>query len=135
MLTALPNPLGLGSSAGNQPGLPGWTLVALLIATGLMALIALTRAGIRHFWASHDRPTPQLRVAEGLPIAVLLAACVVLTVRADSVMRYMQATANVLHAPSTYVRAVMSARPVPGPVSSGAPADAAAVQGIAGGTP
>ncbi len=136
MLTALLNPLGLGSSAGNQPGLPGWTLVGLLIATGLMALIALTRAGIRHFWASHDRPTPQLRVAEGLPIALLLTACVVLTVRAEGVMRYMQATADMLHAPSTYVRAVMSARPVPGPVSGGSgPASAAALQGIAGATP
>ncbi|WP_311223886.1 MULTISPECIES: monovalent cation/H+ antiporter subunit D [unclassified Acidovorax] len=134
MLTALLNPLGLGSSAGNQPGAPGWMLIALLIATGLVALIALTRAGINHFWASHDRPTPQLRVAEGLPIAVLLSACVVLTVQADSVMRFMQATANSLHAPSTYVRAVMSAKPAPGPVTTGTPAstpDATRIPGAA----
>src|SRR5574337_1102988 len=61
MLTALVNPLGLGSSAGTQPGVAGWTLLALMIGTGLLALMALTRTGIRHFWASHDRPVPQLR--------------------------------------------------------------------------
>jgi len=122
MLTALMNPLGLGSSAGHTPGVPGWALIALLIATGLVALIALTRAGITHFWASHGRPNPQLRVAEGVPIAVLLTACVVMTVQADGVMRFMQATAHSLHAPDNYVRAVMSAKPVPGPVTSGQPA-------------
>ena len=122
MLTALVNPLGLGSSAGTQPGLPGWTLLGLMIATGLLALMALTRSGIRHFWASHDRPTPQLRVLEGLPIAALLGACVTLTLQADGVMRFTEATANALHAPGTYVRAVMSAAPIPSPSSPASPA-------------
>ena len=67
MLTALLNPLGLGASAGLRLGPAGWALLALMVATGLLALIALTRAGIRHFWASHDRATPRLRVLEGLP--------------------------------------------------------------------
>ncbi|MGD9774315.1 monovalent cation/H+ antiporter subunit D [Diaphorobacter sp.] len=124
MLTALVNPLGLGSSAGTRPGLPGWTLMALMIGTGLLALLALTRTGIRHFWASHDRPTPQLRLLEGLPIAMLLGACAVLTVQADGVMRFTQATANALHAPGTYVRAVMSAAPKPGPTTATTPAPA-----------
>jgi hypothetical protein len=44
MLSALLNPLGLTASAGTQPGAPGWTLFVLMIATGLLALIALTRA-------------------------------------------------------------------------------------------
>ena len=96
----------------------GWqrpNFVALLIASGLLALIALSRAGIRHFWAAHDRPTPQLRVLEGLPIAALLAACIGLTFAAAPAMRFTQATADALHAPGTYVRAILSAKPVPPP--------------------
>lgn len=117
MLTALLNPLGLGSSAGTQLGTAGWLLFGLLIATGLLALIALTRAGIRYFWAQHERGTPRLRVAEGLPIAMLLCACAALTVQAGPVIRYTQATAHALHAPATYINAVMSAAPKPGPVT------------------
>ena len=119
MLTALLNPLGLGSSAGLRPGWIGWTFMALLIASGLLALIALSRAGIRHFWAAHDRPTPQLRVLEGLPIAALLAACIGLTFAAAPAMRFTQATADALHAPDTYVRAILSAKPVPAPAAQG----------------
>ena len=118
MLTALLNPLGLGSSAGTRPGPVGWTLLALMIGTGLFALMALTRSGIRHFWASPERSMPQLRVLEGLPIAVLLGACVALTLQAEGVMRFATATANALHAPGTYVRAVMSAAPRPAPAAA-----------------
>jgi multicomponent K+:H+ antiporter subunit D len=115
MLTALLNPLGLGASGGLRLGPAGWSMMILMISTGLIALIALTRVGIRHFWASHDRPAPQLRVLEGLPIALLLLACITLTFKASAVMGFTQATANALHAPGTYVRAVMSALPVPSP--------------------
>ena len=115
MLTALLNPLGLGLSAGQQPGAAGWMLMALLIGTGLLALIALTRAGILHFWATYGRAALKLRVLEGLPIAGLLGACIALTLQAGPVMRYMQATADALHTPGLYVQAVMSARPIPGP--------------------
>lgn len=115
MLTALLNPLGLGISTVQSPGAAGWTLLALLIGTGLIALMALTRAGILHFWATYDRAPLQLRLLEGLPIAGLLGACVAMTVLAGPVMRYMQDTANALHTPGLYIKAVMSARPIPGP--------------------
>ncbi|SFU47571.1 multisubunit potassium/proton antiporter, PhaD subunit [Paenacidovorax caeni] len=121
MLTALLNPLGLGTSSGMRLGVSGWSLLALMIGTGLLALIALTRTGMRHFWAAHDRATPQLRVLEGLPIAALLAACVALTVQAAAVMNFTQATANALHAPGTYVRAVMEAAPIAAPLVREAP--------------
>ena len=121
MLTALLNPLGLGTSSGMRLGVSGWSLLALMIGTGLLALIALTRTGMRHFWAAHDRATPQLRVLEGLPIAALLAACVALTVQAAAVMNFTQATANALHAPGTYVRAVMEAAPIAAPLGREAP--------------
>lgn len=115
MIHALLNPLGLGPSGGFVLGSAGWALLALMVGTGLLALIALTRAGIRHFWASHGRASPKLLVLEGLPIALLLTGCALLTWQAGAVMRYTQATADALHAPSTYVQAVMSARPVPNP--------------------
>lgn len=118
MLTNLINPVGLGQSAGYQAGHWGWVLLALMIATGLLALIALTRAGIRHFWATHERGTPELRVSEGLPIAALMALCIVLTVKADSAMQYTQNAANALHAPRTYIQAVMETSPVPNPVAT-----------------
>jgi multicomponent K+:H+ antiporter subunit D len=79
MLTALLNPLGLGSSVGLRPGWVGWTFMAVLIASGL------------------------------------LAACIALTFGAAPVMRFAQATANALHAPDTYVRAILSAQPVAKP--------------------
>ena len=106
---------GLGTSSGFQLGAAGWTLVALLVASGLLALVALTRAGIRHFWAAHDRSAPKLLVLEGLPIALLLGACAALAWQAGAVMRYTQATADALHAPAGYMRAVMTAEPVPNP--------------------
>lgn len=120
MLTTLVNPVGLGQSAGYQAGTLGWVLVALLITTGLCALVALTRAGIRHFWATHGRATPELRIVEGLPIAALMALCVVLTLQAHTVMEFTQNAANALHSPSTYIRAVMQQRPVPNPVPAAA---------------
>ncbi|WP_159915594.1 monovalent cation/H+ antiporter subunit D [Pantoea sp. 18069] len=115
MLNALLNPLGVGSSAGYQPDVWGWTLLTLLIATGLVGSIALIRVGMRHFWASHDRNTPQLRVAEGLPIAALLLCCVAMTVQAGPVMRYMQNAADALHSPGTYIHGVLTQPPVPNP--------------------
>ena len=115
MIHAVLNPLGMGASNGFHPGAEGWTLIALLVGSGLLALLALTRAGIRHFWAAHDRAAPQMLVLEGLPIALLLTACVALVWQAGAVMRYTQATADALNAPANYIRAVMTAQPVPNP--------------------
>ncbi|MDN5504322.1 MAG: monovalent cation/H+ antiporter subunit D, partial [Comamonas sp.] len=115
MLTSLLNPLGMGTSSGVEAGALGWSMVALLIITGLMALVALTRAGIRHFWANPEQSAPSLKVAEGLPIAALLLCCMVLTVKADDVMRYTQRAANALHSPDVYVRTVLGFAPVPAP--------------------
>ena len=121
MVHALLNPLGLGASGGLRPGAAGWSLVALLVGSGLLALLALVRAGIRHFWAAQGRPALRLLVLEGFPIALLLAASAVLVWQAGAVMRYTQATADALHAPAGYVRAVMSAAPVANPPRDSAP--------------
>ena len=57
---------------------------------------------------------------------MLLCASIIFTVRADNVMRFTQATANMLHSPGTYISAVMSARPEPSPAEKKAASEAAA---------
>ena len=105
MLSAL---LDIGGAAAS-------TLFALLVASGLLAALALMRVGMRHFWTTQDRPPPRVRVVETLPIAALLAASVLLVVHGEAVLRYTRDGADALHAPARYVDAVMSARPVARP--------------------
>ena len=71
--------------------LPAALFFAALILAGLLAVTALLRIGIRHFWTPLDRPAPRLRVFE------------------------------TLQQPALYVRAVMSARPLPQPTGEVVP--------------
>jgi multicomponent K+:H+ antiporter subunit D len=82
-------------------------MLVILISSGFATLVAMTRAGIRSFWASPDRTVPRVRVIEMAPIMFLLIICVVQTVQAGPVMRFMQATAQSLHAPDDYIRDVL----------------------------
>ena len=120
MLSALADP-GDGSLAGNllDSRVIGreWLLFGMIIFSGLAALIALSRTGIRMFWTPRDRPVPQLKVVECLPIAGVLLVCVLITVRAEPVIRYMQAAADGLNHPQAYIDAVFAQRPKPGPIS------------------
>jgi multicomponent K+:H+ antiporter subunit D len=116
MLSALFNPLGLGNAGIPPLGVAGWTLVTLLIGSGLAATIALSRSGIRYFWSYPEgRPAPRVRIVEGLPVGLIIAACILMTVRAEPVMSYLQATATDLYAPSDYISSVLATRPVPSP--------------------
>lgn len=117
MLSALVNPLGLGHfDAAAVPGTV-WLMVALLIGSGLLSLVSLTGTGVRYFWTPLHRPAPRLRVIECLPVAGLLAACVLMTVRAEPVLRYTRAAAEALQTPSLYIDAVMLTLPRPGPTT------------------
>ncbi len=107
--------LGMLSVLLERPGPAAWTLFTLLLVSGLSATIALLRVGVRHFWTAQDRVAPRLRVAETLPIAALLAATVALVLQADAALAYTRATAEMLHEPTRYMQAVMSARPLPQP--------------------
>jgi multicomponent K+:H+ antiporter subunit D len=98
-----------------------WTLFALLLLSGLMAATALLRIGMRHFWTTQPRPAPRLRVVETLPIGLLLAVGLVLVLRGEMALDYMQQTAITLHTPAAYIDAVFSVRPLPAPVSGGRP--------------
>jgi multicomponent K+:H+ antiporter subunit D len=94
-------------------GTVAWTLLALVVLSGLFALVALSRVGIRFFWTPVDRAAPVLRVAEFLPVALLVVLCCAYTVYAEPVMRYTRATVADLYAPEGYVGAVLGARPLP----------------------
>jgi multicomponent K+:H+ antiporter subunit D len=100
----------LFDSSGPGTDIPAtaWALLALLILSGLMTLLAMMRAGIRTFWTPEAWSVPRVRVIEMMPVAVLLLACAMLTVQAEPAMRYMQATAASLHVPSDYVRSVLT---------------------------
>ena len=101
LLTAALNPTtGAVSTAS-------WVMLPVLILSGLAALIALTRAGIRAFWASADRAVPRVRLIEVAPVAALLLLCGIQTIQAGPIMRFMEATAAELHSPSAYMREVL----------------------------
>ena len=103
LLTAALNPTtGAVSTAS-------WVMLPVLILSGLAALVALTRAGIRAFWASADRAVPRVRLIEVAPVAALLLLCVIQTIQAGPIMRFMQATAQSLHTPQGYIRGVLGA--------------------------
>jgi len=84
-----------------------WIFIAVLILSGLAALLAMTRAGIQAFWASPERAVPRVRLVEMAPVIALLILCAMQTVQAGPIMRYMSATAQSLHAPHDYIRGVL----------------------------
>jgi multicomponent K+:H+ antiporter subunit D len=86
-----------------------WTLLALVLASGLAAIIGLGRAGIRVFWPAQERSVPRVRVIEIAPVAALLAACIALTVAAGPALRYSQDVARALHSPGAYIQEVLRA--------------------------
>jgi multicomponent K+:H+ antiporter subunit D len=83
-----------------------WVLLALLSLSGLAAIIAMGRAGVRIFWAT-QRSVPRVRVIEMAPVAALLGLCFAFTVAAGPALRYLQDTAQALHAPRAYVGGVL----------------------------
>jgi multicomponent K+:H+ antiporter subunit D len=115
LLSALVNPLGLGSGLEGPIRPAAWGLMALLILSGLASLIAFARLGIQRFWTPEERPSPLLRRYECVPIFFLLGLSILLTFKAEPLMRYTQATAESLNNPEAYVMAVMATRPVLSP--------------------
>ncbi|MFA7619323.1 MAG: monovalent cation/H+ antiporter subunit D [Thiohalomonadaceae bacterium] len=105
---ALLNPDGAGAVAGTM----AWSLMALLLVSGLAAIIAFMRFGVRTFWASPVAP-PRLQFMEAAPVTLLVLLCVALTIQAGPVFAYLERTSAVLHQPGVYVQRVL-AQPVVG---------------------
>lgn len=105
----------MGPGAGELPVAGGMraVLATLLVLSGLVALVALSRLGIRTFWAPVEPFTPKVTVAETAPILLLLATLVVLAVQAGPVMDLLISTAEDLHSPGRYLAAVLGAERVP----------------------
>ncbi len=114
LLTAALNPSGTAQGGGPVPAV-SWALLIMLLLSGLAAIIAMTRMGIRGFWAPLDRAVPRVRLIEIAPVIGLLLLCAIQTVQAGPIMRYMRATAESLHAPREYIGSVL-----PRPVDQGA---------------
>src|SRR6185312_6452949 len=112
LLTAMLNLDGLGSPA--EIPARTWVLVALVILSGLAALVAMMRSGIRTFWAPLEVIIPRVLVVEVAPIVALLALCMYLAVQGGAMLRYTNAAAEALHAPSTYIQGVMGPGQAPG---------------------
>lgn len=83
-----------------------WLLVAAVLISGLAAVVAMTRIGLRLFWSVTGRTTPRLRLIEVGPVAWLILLCLSLTFAAGPVMTYLQSAASSLHAPEVYIRIV-----------------------------
>ena len=93
----------------------GVAFMALLIIGGFLTLLALCRAAIRHFWNQPHANLPSLPALEVVPVALLLAASIGVTVGAGPVMQHAQATADALRSSLVYRHAVADARQVPSP--------------------
>ncbi len=111
MLAALMGPAGQGGAVGIPPA--SWAFVALLVLSGLAALLTLSRVGMRTFWAPVDSVVPRVLVVEIAPVFVLLLLTVVLAIKGGPVLQYMEDTARALYEPSSYIEAVFDAHRAP----------------------
>ena len=87
-------------------------LFAVIIVGSLCTVIAMGRAGIHLFWADPERVFPKVRAGEALSVLILLGLCVLLSVWVSAPLRYLDATAQQLHAPAAYVDQVLPATEV-----------------------
>ncbi|MGE0159802.1 MAG: monovalent cation/H+ antiporter subunit D [Gemmatimonadales bacterium] len=106
-----------GQTNVGAPTPAAWWILGLLLVSGLVAMVSLARAGIRHFWATSERLAVRVRALEAASVLALIAGGILLTVWAEPALRYARATATELHAPSGYIQAVLSTQPRPRPSS------------------
>jgi multicomponent K+:H+ antiporter subunit D len=102
---------------GNQENmvtLMTWALMALIVISGLAAIISLMRFGVRTFWAVGKAIPPTLSASEAIPINLLLLASLLLTIKAGPVVQLLQRANDDLHQPALYMDRVLSPSVVPG---------------------
>jgi multicomponent K+:H+ antiporter subunit D len=89
----------------------------VILGCGLIALIALTRTGIRIFWSGGGRQAPVVRAAEAAPVVALLGLCALLTVAAGPTMSLARAAARSLRDRHDYIEAVLRANVTASPAA------------------
>jgi multicomponent K+:H+ antiporter subunit D len=122
MFHALLNPQVDAVSGAAAISASGWTLMALIIVSGLIAVISMMRFGVRTFWASGATEPPKVHRSEVAPILFLLALSVLMTVQANPLFGYLARASDDIHRPGAYIGRVLAEPTVPGPVSNSAPA-------------
>jgi multicomponent K+:H+ antiporter subunit D len=104
----------LGAIAPEGSGAWIWTLI---LASGLLVMVALARAGAHLFWrepidASEARPIALPSAFERAPIALLLLTLIGLTLFAAPAYRYAEAAAQQLLSPDRYISRVLGSEPL-----------------------
>jgi multicomponent K+:H+ antiporter subunit D len=103
----------MGPGAAGDGSVMRVFLAVLVVVSGLVALIALSRMGIRTFWAPVEPLNPRITLLETGPVLFLLGLLVALMMLAGPAMDLMVATAADLHDPGRYLDAVLGAERVP----------------------
>jgi multicomponent K+:H+ antiporter subunit D len=98
-------------------GVTGFTLIALVIVSGLIAIISMLRFGVRTFWAAEIVTPPRLQLSEVAPITALLLLSLAMTVQARPLFDYLGRASADLHDAGKYARRVLLQPPVPGPAT------------------
>ncbi len=97
----------------------GWTLMALIFVSGLIAIISMLRFGVRTFWATPVVTPPRLHLSEVTPITALLLLSVAMTVQARPLFDYLGRASADIHRPANYIERVLQEPAVPGPAARG----------------
>jgi multicomponent K+:H+ antiporter subunit D len=113
MFHALLNP----EAGSGAIGPTGWTLMALVFVSGLIAIISMLRYGVRTFWAAEMVTPPRLYLSEVAPVSALLLLSLAMTVQARPLFDYLGRASADLHDPGKYARRVLGEPAVPGPTS------------------
>lgn len=104
---------------GKAVSLGAMALITLILVSGLAAIIALLRFGVRTFWAAGILKPPPLHVTEVAPIGLLLLLSVGFAVQAGPVFEYLHRTSDGLQRPAQYIERVQGQPVVPGPLGPG----------------
>src|SRR3546814_19308754 len=74
-----------------------WTLIGLIIVSGLATMIVMTRSGIDLLWTPPEDAPARRSLLEVAPIGLLLAVCLALMLGAGPVMANLEAASAARH--------------------------------------
>jgi multicomponent K+:H+ antiporter subunit D len=106
-LSGFPGKLMILQAARNNPAVA--LIWGVILLTGLLALVALSRAGSILFWkALKKKPAGEsVRMSMVAPVLVLFSCSLLLMIFADPASRFLGLIAGQLMEPSNYIRAVL----------------------------